>query len=140
VEAGGKRRQRNAWNLQSNLFCFLGACLDFLAILVGLLDQGQLGVRVRHRQLAVGRIPGAVQHQGPLFDVAALQNLRVEAHLRKINKIMREISIAIEHFLCCLNLLSSMHLIFHHFGAFGTTTKRVGKQLLVENLKKYFLE
>lgn len=73
--------------------------LDFLALLVGLLDQGQLGVRVGHGQIAVGRVPGAVQHQGPLFDVAALQHLRVEAHLK--HKSTRVLDLCVEILISC---------------------------------------
>jgi len=47
-----------------------------------LLDDGQLGVGVGHGQVAVGRVPGAVQHQRPLLDEAALLTLRVEPHLQ----------------------------------------------------------
>ena len=49
---------------------------------MGLLDDGQLGVRVGHGQVRVGRVPGAVKHQGPLLQEAVVDPLSVEANLR----------------------------------------------------------
>ncbi len=49
-----------------------------------LLDDGQLGVRVGDGQVGVGRVPGAVQHQGPLLQEAVVHSLAVEADLKEL--------------------------------------------------------
>lgn len=55
---GGERRLRLAFGLH------------LLLVLVRLLDDGQLGVGVRHGQVGVRRVAGAVEHQRPLLEEA----------------------------------------------------------------------
>ena len=45
------------------------------------LNDGQLRVRVRHREVGVGSVAGAVEHQGPLLQEAVVHALTVEAYL-----------------------------------------------------------
>ena len=48
---------------------------------MGLLDDGQLGVRVGDGEVGVGRVPGAVEHERPLLEEALVDALAVEADL-----------------------------------------------------------
>ena len=52
-----------------------------LLLVVGLLDDGQLGVRVGDGEVGVGRVPGAVEHERPLLEEALVDALAVEADL-----------------------------------------------------------
>ena len=55
--------------------------LHFLLVFVSLLDDGQLGVGVGDREVGVRRLPGAVEHQGPLLEESVVHSLAVEANL-----------------------------------------------------------
>lgn len=80
---------------QHSLFCILALnvilcfmvmlCvgLHFTPLLVSLLDNGQFRVRIGHGQVAVGRVPGAVQHQSPFLDETGLDAIWVESNLKK---------------------------------------------------------
>lgn len=52
-------------------------------LFVGLLDNGQLRVGIRHRQIRVGRVARAVQHQRPLLQKAPVDGAADEADLHK---------------------------------------------------------